>query len=104
MSESQVLDKHDDPLLTDSIGERISYWTGTFTIRDLQNDMPSVPARRIHSRIRTLVKKRAIETVSFVYQDNERVALYRMIPLEFRLPPSAEEYLRQKMGNLRYGP
>lgn len=97
-------DKYDDPLMSDMIGDRISYWGGTFTIRDLQADMPMVPPRRIHSRIRTLVMKRAVETVAYVRQDGERVAVYRVIPQEFRLPPSAEEFLRQRMGNLRYGP
>lgn len=94
----------DDPLLTDTIGDKITMWTGPFTIKDLQRDMPNVMPRKIHSRVRTLVKKRALETVGFRKDGEERVAIYRLIPEEFRLPPSSEEYLRQRMGNLRYGP
>lgn len=83
--------KSDDPLLSDMIGDRISYWGGTFTIRDLQADMPMVPPRRIHSRIRTLVMKRAVETVAYVRQGDERVAVYRVVPRNsafLRLPRS----------------
>lgn len=87
----------------DSLEEGIKDWGGNFTVAEVAKRFPHLPEKKIHEKLRSMRARGVVESMGlrFIGQ-GKTIATYRVVPEEFRLPPSAEEFLRQRMGNMRY--